>query len=1246
MRSSHIARLLLAALIIVFSATAPATAQIDSVWTIRLSAATVDFQVDKSGNVYVTGPKGSPKDMFTARYNTDGTLAWSRQYDHKGQGLEDLAHGIFLDSYDNVYVVGGVWDTAATRVDGIAIKYSSGGASIWTRTTDPGDSAMQFFGDAVCDSSGSVTMTQAAGVPGTWAVMFNSRLNPNGNVVWSNIDSTINGVFYRMGQIATDRSQNVFILGKLHSTGNWTLIKYSPGGSRSWQKFNLGSSATGKLFADGAGNVYALFYAPGVIDKFDQGGNLAWTKSLDVTERYIMAVDGEQNVIVCGGTVSTSTGPYFTAKYDPSGNEMWHSDYGGHILALDRKGTIYVQNDGGILKCIDPHDGELLWEDTLIFPGVHKLDHLGNIYVRNTWMIIKYSQDRAIIIRDAHNDTIPNVEFNLIRVANDPPVFTEDTLGSFTTDSEGRLELTEVAVDTFTVDLSTGTKQLVVGDSLKIAKHVQSVPAAKHPMTLGTMYSVHLDNAHFDEDGEMHFDTLTASGMEVVLNHTELRYNLLASVEWEATGDYLGSLQDNFRFMSNYLYDVTDGQLRLDTVYIFDNNVLPDQADVLIHASNLQWPVAHAGGIVTYGVGHIYMPRIFMGDSTSMRNYTDQVYPLNLTAYSTDYRTKAHEFGHYALNFFDEYLFWSGGLFGSYSADNSLRCLPTTVFRYGFMDSQYEGSGVMSSEMSGVFRYDMASCRNTNQWGVHSLPCWDHLERWVEAVTWGADNLYVPILKPDAADDNERVVTTPAVFFAGPNDNMADLDYNVGAKVVFPNPPSPQAAGYSDKHVTVSHTTGGDNADVQLINDPLTSTKTIINQGRTSDAAGAWVVGVKNASYQILAGKGGSGATVTPSPFLASAQEVTTDWLYGMAESGGSGVSKIGNRYAANSAEDSITIELNEVQGYYPLICEAELLATGVKYDLTSVQPFSADPTLQLWPSYGGTYDHTFTASGNGYDVVVADSLGTSGSFTLWAVDDSAATFFVPTGYVATDVSHDQPFIWLLGCEGWSEFKLDSTNGTLERALILSSPYPVVRTGLDPNAVQAGQAHSLSVYPDDPLAGTNQIVIRYDDGDLKLGVNLLGDESALAVYHWADASTGWELVGGTVDTANNALYAPVSETGVYAAFTTDIVADVEEDERGDILPYQFELSQNYPNPFNPVTTIEYSLPSRTDVTIEVFNVLGQKVRTLVNETKSAGSYRTEWNGIDDAGRPISTGVYLYRFSAGDLVQTKKMLLIK
>ena len=94
------------------------------------------------------------------------------------------------------------------------------------------------------------------------------------------------------------------------------------------------------------------------------------------------------------------------------------------------------------------------------------------------------------------------------------------------------------------------------------------------------------------------------------------------------------------------------------------------------------------------------------------------------------------------------------------------------------------------------------------------------------------------------------------------------------------------------------------------------------------------------------------------------------------------------------------------------------------------------------------------------------------------------------------------------------------------------------------------------------------------------------------------------------------------------------------------LPSEFSLRQNYPNPFNPETIIEYHLQKRSTVSLTVYNVLGQPVKTLVDETQSAGDYRAFWNGTDRADRPVATGVYFYRLKAGELVETKKMVLLK
>ena len=94
------------------------------------------------------------------------------------------------------------------------------------------------------------------------------------------------------------------------------------------------------------------------------------------------------------------------------------------------------------------------------------------------------------------------------------------------------------------------------------------------------------------------------------------------------------------------------------------------------------------------------------------------------------------------------------------------------------------------------------------------------------------------------------------------------------------------------------------------------------------------------------------------------------------------------------------------------------------------------------------------------------------------------------------------------------------------------------------------------------------------------------------------------------------------------------------------LPEKFSVSQNYPNPFNPSTTIEYALPEKARVTIDVYNILGQRVRRLVNEEMPAGVHMTVWNGTNENGRAVSTGLYFYRVTAGDNIDQKKMLLIK
>ncbi|MGD9899622.1 MAG: alkaline phosphatase D family protein [Calditrichaceae bacterium] len=102
------------------------------------------------------------------------------------------------------------------------------------------------------------------------------------------------------------------------------------------------------------------------------------------------------------------------------------------------------------------------------------------------------------------------------------------------------------------------------------------------------------------------------------------------------------------------------------------------------------------------------------------------------------------------------------------------------------------------------------------------------------------------------------------------------------------------------------------------------------------------------------------------------------------------------------------------------------------------------------------------------------------------------------------------------------------------------------------------------------------------------------------------------------------------------------------DEQSDIsgIPYQFKLHQNHPNPFNPRTEIQYSIPEISQVSITVFNVLGERIKTLIKEEKRPGNHLVSWDGTNEHQIPVQSGIYFYTITAGKFKETRKMMLLK
>lgn len=203
--------------------------------------------------------------------------------------------------------------------------------------------------------------------------------------------------------------------------------------------------------------------------------------------------------------------------------------------------------------------------------------------------------------------------------------------------------------------------------------------------------------------------------------------------------------------------------------------------------------------------------------------------------------------------------------------------------------------------------------------------------------------------------------------------------------------------------------------------------------------------------------------------------------------------------------------------------------------------------------------------------------------------------------------------------------------------IIIRSGYLLPGTGSEKLYIFDHQLQKIPDWPQQTPARPNTVVssqyapmVDDLDADGKVELILLSDANELLVWNFeATYEDGKNSTKFLVDSRNSGIFNQ-----------SDIGTDVE-DEKPPELPDAFSLSQNYPNPFNPSTTIEFSLPQREKVKLEVFNILGQRVAMLVDREMNAGKHSVAFNAGD-----LSSGVYFYRLETGSSKLTKKMSLLK
>ena len=260
-------------------------------------------------------------------------------------------------------------------------------------------------------------------------------------------------------------------------------------------------------------------------------------------------------------------------------------------------------------------------------------------------------------------------------------------------------------------------------------------------------------------------------------------------------------------------------------------------------------------------------------------------------------------------------------------------------------------------------------------------------------------------------------------------------------------------------------------------------------------------------------------------------------------------------------------------------------------------------------------------------------------------------TAYIGTAQIAEDFLYGKLEIeasspkWVAGMG----FQTDLTNNILGDGIMLLNGYFIVfKTFPESGGEYPSEPQFKRIFPipdwDTIKKTNNRYVFIWQEGDIDLVINdtlLVPHEplpqdsipnQPMQIVFRTNINLDFKSAG-TIDTL-------ISNYICYNYLTPIDVSDYQ------FIPKEFSLSQNYPNPFNPETTIRYKILSDMIVSLFITNVLGQKVRTLVDSKQVGGNHSVIWNGRDDLGNELSSGVYFYNLIAGDLMDTKKLTLIK
>jgi len=1206
---------------------------------------------------------------------------------HFGGVSSDEARGVVQVADGGFVVTGYTRSYGAGSYDIWIVKADADGTFLWRKEYGGtgGESGRSIF--STTDSGfiiGGNTSSWGAGQTDMFLLKTDASGDTTGGVGWLN---TYGGLFWDEGRTGIQTSDGGyalvgFVQPQRDSDYDVTLIKTDASGTMQWQKTYTGlHDEKGYDLVQTADGGYAILgytesYGAGAKDfyliKTNATGDSSWSHTYggpfdDEGKSIVQTTDG--GYILTGYTIMSDghgAKDLCLIKIASDGTKEWESKFGG--TGDDEGYSVIQSSDGwyvaaGYSKHTGPRDdkdayivkvdgsGNLYWSklsgeaddddfQTITETSDHGYVAAGAHYVAGSpgnlldMYVVRIEEDEDYIVGSVTDESSQALVGAVVRAWTDYPTGT--IVDTTVTDADGR----------FAIRLDAGTYDLRVEYPDYQIREVDDVvsPSADNNISLTPL-------PHISGTVEDLSSSAVLNNVKVVVWDTYGTGTRIDSTNTDASGQF--SIAVNTDGDYDIAFTVTG---YFDSVYV----------DVSAPGSGYHFDmrlIPYISGTVTDGSLPINSAKVVVWDTYNTGTRIDSVNTASDGTFSVDSLTEGSTYDLYVSK-----SSYYSKLTENVNASSSGNTIALTILPYLKGNITFGGSAVAGATVQAWFPYpdSLVGEATTDASGNYDIPGLDSARYDIRVFGSG----YYPkvdkdVLSPSAGNDMMLAAiptVTPSRYYC---DFWGDTSFYFGAAlqigdVITAEDPDGVTCG-----VTTVTDTADDGFGVYLIHvygeDPLLAG----DQGAENGDTIIFYINGYKASYigdPGWANQESRHLELNVEPWITCKMPIYQNWnlisFHSAPDDSSvaniiSGIDSLnyisayyGNdpdpvkswdRYRPASSND---LEyMNAIHGYWmrsdTTVVET-LRVAGQRIDVTTpINLYTGWNLIGYLPTTADSMSHAFSTLGTNYDYVQGmESSSSNSEIRTWSRGRPINDLYVFDNHHGYWVHMGVDDILTYPENGYTaaqtvHLEKTSVKGGIK---VFATPYWCDLWGVEP----------------EKLSSNTEILVKDKDGVI-CGAGIVRDDGAFLIHVYGDVpSTSIDEGAGegdvlTLFTEDGYKLEPVKPVSWHFRGNINVMLSEKEET---VIPVIYELEQNYPNPFNPETTIRYRMPESGIVNITVYNTMGQKIKTLVNSNRKAGTFEVKWDGTREDGSFVGSGMYIIRMKAAGFTSARKVLFIQ